>query len=495
MTAPPGTQVSPAELRALDAQYRPFPDFPTFLAAATVDTDLWERVAASLQQKQADGAQADFDRAVEVALRAAAVDTGALEGEYTVDRGFTMTVATQAEGWEEQVAAKGEHVRRLFEAQLRGYELARDLAGSEVPITEAWIRQLHTEVAEGIDTYWVLTPQGWQEQALPKGTYKHLPNHVLLQDGKKHAYAPVDRVPDEMQRLVAELRTPGFEQAHPVLQAAYAHYALVVIHPFADLNGRAARALASTFLLQVQHVPLVVFADQRNEYLNALSAADRGNYRAFVDFMFHCAIQAIQLIASHLVPPIGQQTERLGETLAFLTELSEQALWSIGGGLLGSLEGRARSILSEVALPEGVDTRIRWSILNSATGANIEGYRVLASEQSRHGRRPTLDIDLRCTTPFSSHTSAVALQVLASMGAPAFYPLLIRSRVYHHPRRLALFGGREAHDEFPVRLTDVHPVETAGLKRRLDAWLRGLISEAIGTLNEEVEQSLREAGL
>ena len=89
-----------------------------------------------------------------------------------------------------------------------------------------------------------------------------------------------------MQRLIAELRTPDFEQAHPILQAAYAHYALVVVHPFADLNGRAARALASTFLLQTQHIPLVVFANQRNEYLDALSAADRGDYRAISDFFF-----------------------------------------------------------------------------------------------------------------------------------------------------------------------------------------------------------------
>ncbi|MDE2994242.1 MAG: Fic family protein [Chloroflexota bacterium] len=494
MTAPPGTQVTPAELRALDARYRPFPDFQAFSAAVELDTDLWERVADGLQQKQAD-ASADFDRAVEVALRAAAVDTGALEGEYTVDRGFTMTVATQEQGWEKQIAARGERVRRLFEAQLRGYELAQELASSDVPITEAWIRQLHTELAEGAETYWVLTPQGWREQALPKGTYKQLPNHVLQQDGTRHAYAPVDRVPDEMRRLVAELRTPVFDQAHPVLQAAYAHYALVVAHPFADLNGRAARALASTFLLRAQQIPLVIFADQRNEYLDALGAADQGNCRSFVDFIFHCAIQATQLISSHLVPPIGQQAEKLEETLALLTELSEQELWIIGGGLLGSLEHKARSILSEVVLPDGVDAEVGWSILNSATGANIDGYRAVASEQSMRGRRSTLDIDLRCATPFSRHTSTVALQVLASMGEPASYPLLIRSRMYHHPRRVALFGWREAGGEFPVRLADVHPIETAGLKRRLDAWLRGLVSDAIGTLNEVVEQSLREAGL
>ena len=492
MTAPPGTQVSPAELRALDAQYRPFPDFPTFLAAATVDTDLWERVAASLQQKQADGAQADFDRAVEVALRAAAVDTGALEGEYTVDRGFTMTVATQAEGWEEQVAAKGEHVRRLFEAQLRGYELARDLALSDVPITEAWIRQLHAEVAEGIDTYWVQTPRGWQRQALPKGTYKRLPNHVKQQDGTKHAYAPVDRVPHEMQRLVAALRTPEFEQAHPILQGAYAHYALVVIHPFADLNGRAARALASTFLLQAQQIPLVIFADQRNEYLDALGAADRGNYQAFVGLMFHCAIQASQLIASHLVPPIGQQAEKLGGKLALLTRTSEQNLWDIGGGLFQSLDDRAGSILYEaVALLEGVDVQVDGGSTYGATSASaIEGYRPVTRDEFGHRSFSTLQISLTCTTPFDRHISVIALGVLASIGSLASYPFIIRSRVY-----VSSSGRREVHDEFPVRLSDVHPVETIGFRRRLDAWLRCLGSEALGQLTEEAEQSLREAGL
>ena len=481
MTAPPDSQVSPADIRALDARYRPFPDFQAFLAASTVDIAPWERVAAGLQQKQTDSAPTDFDRAVEVALRAAAVDTGALEGEYTVDHGFTMTVATQAEGWEEQVAAKGENVRRLFEAQLRGYELARDLALSEVPITEAWIRQLHTELAEGIDTYRVLTPQGWQEQALPKGTYKRLPNHVLQQDGTKHAYAPVDRVPDEMQRLVAELRTPGFEQAHPVLRAAYAHYALVVIHPFADLNGRAARALASTFLLQAQHVPLVVFADQRNEYLDALSAADQERYQAFVDFMFHCAIQATQLITGHLAPSLEERVEALRGTLELLSEISQQELRSIGSDLLGSLEKRVRSIMDEVRLPKGVDSDFMWLDHTPLSDADIEGYREVDYEpSSTSGKKNMFDIDLTTAILARRHTNTVSLRALANIGAP-IYPLLIQSV--------------ETPDVFPIRLADVHPEETAGLRRRLDAWLRGLISEALGQLTEEAKQSLREAGL
>ena len=171
MTASPGTQVSPAELRALDAQYRPFPDFQAFCAAAELDTDLWERVAAGLQQKRTDGAPAAFDRAVEVAIRTAAVDTGAIEGLYEVDRGFTVTVAEEQPGWETEADKKGAAFRQLFASQLRGYELACELAAGDTPINEAWIRELHSEITAGQPTYrvWIPSLRKYQQQALPRG--------------------------------------------------------------------------------------------------------------------------------------------------------------------------------------------------------------------------------------------------------------------------------------------------------------------------------------
>ena len=43
---------------------------------------------------------------------------------------------------------------------------------------------------------------------------------------------------------------------HPAVQAAYAHYALTAIHPFADGNGRLARTVASVFLMRSAGVPL-----------------------------------------------------------------------------------------------------------------------------------------------------------------------------------------------------------------------------------------------
>jgi Fic family protein len=51
-----------------------------------------------------------------------------------------------------------------------------------------------------------------------------------------------------MARLVAELGSERFIKAHPIAQASYTHYCLAAIHPFADGNGRVARAVASTYL-------------------------------------------------------------------------------------------------------------------------------------------------------------------------------------------------------------------------------------------------------
>jgi len=101
-----------------------------------------------------------------------------------------------------------------------------------------------------------MTTVGPQEQALPKRQYKIMPNHVRTRKGADHSYAPVDVTPAEMARLVAELRSDAFLTAHPVLQAAYAHYGLVAIHPFADGNGRVARARRLLSLIGRSRCPL-----------------------------------------------------------------------------------------------------------------------------------------------------------------------------------------------------------------------------------------------
>jgi len=292
--------VTPPDTNA-DALYRGFPDFSAWGPLSPEDAGLWARFAASLQERRRAASPEALRQSVDVAIRAAALDTGAIEGLYDVDRGFTMTVAVQGLAWEQMIEERGAGVRELFEAQLAAYELVLDAVTHSQPITEVWIRSLHETLCAPQTMYRVLTAQGWQEHELPKGEYKKQPNHVLLKDGTVHAYAPVDLVSSEMYRLLEQTRSPEFEAAHPVLQAAYVHYAFVVIHPFADGNGRVARALASVFFYRACSLPLLVFANQKPGYLDALHAADLDDDQPLLAFFRSRGIDTMQLVAEELM--------------------------------------------------------------------------------------------------------------------------------------------------------------------------------------------------
>jgi Fic family protein len=294
-----GERARGIDVRRADAAYRSFPSFADWLQKARVDSVRWDRYSALLRERSNLTPEL-LARARDIAKRAAAIDTGAIEGLYEVDRGFTFTVATQVANWEAQLDAKGSQVRSLIEAQLDAYDFVLDFATQRAPISEAWLRTLHEIMCKGQETYLVHTGVGLQEQRLPVGRYKALPNHVVKGDGIVHSYSPVDLVPREMHRLCAELRSDAFSTAHPVHQAAYAHYAFVAIHPFADGNGRVARALASVSTYRALSVPVLMLVEHRLEYYASLEAADAGNDQPFVDCMLERTLDSVQLVSEIL---------------------------------------------------------------------------------------------------------------------------------------------------------------------------------------------------
>lgn len=283
------------------AAYEPFPSFVDWFGEQEFDPNVVDRYAALLQSAKDLATDEALDAAVELATRYAAIDTGAIEGLYSVDRGFTRTVATQAASWEHVVLAKGPSVKRAIEDALEAYDFVLDAATRAVQVSEMWIRRLHEIVCASQDTYEVETPQGTQHRPLARGAYKVEPNSPTRTDGSGiHAYAGVPDTAPEMHRLVGEFQSEVFQAAHPVVQASYAHYAYVCVHPFADGNGRVARALASVYLYRVPGVPLVVFADQRGAYLDALESADAGDIAPFVAFMEARVVDAIGIVRSAL---------------------------------------------------------------------------------------------------------------------------------------------------------------------------------------------------
>lgn len=277
----------------LDAAYQPIPPFSAW-AGVPVDDDVWDAYAERWQAARDELSPSELGHLVADLSRGAAFDTGAIEGLYEGDRGITVTVMAAAAGWEAIVAAeRGGDVVELVRAQFAGYRMALDLATGGRPVTEAWLRQVHEVVCAPQRTHRPLTAVGWQDHALPKGRYKDTPNHVVQADGSAFAYAPVADTPSEMHRLVGELDGDDYVAAHPAVQSAYAHHAFVRIHPFADGNGRVGRVLASVPLLRAVSVPLMLYADQRPEYLAALRAADGGDPAALARFVVDRAVDSM----------------------------------------------------------------------------------------------------------------------------------------------------------------------------------------------------------
>lgn len=358
--------------------YQPFPGFAEF-AAGGFEFAAFDRYAEQLSRAKADVTPDQLMSAVERATRSAAVDTGAIEGLYEVDRGFTLTVATEAAAWENIHRVKGEQVARAIQDALRGYEYVLDLATGSRPITESWLRELHAVLCASQETYRVITEQGEQEQPLPRGEYKRFPNNPLnLATSVVHSYAPVPDTPAEVARLVAELSGEEFLAAHPLLQASYAHYAFVCIHPFADGNGRVARALASVYLYRVPGVPLVVFADQKAEYLDSLELADASDPRAFVQFIEDRVTDTARMVLSDLANAVTEteratRTERLRASLLGRGGLPHDEVDALGVQLLDAW----RSALTEVneAKPPPSPIGIQIHDLGSSAGAAMSHLR------------------------------------------------------------------------------------------------------------------------
>src|SRR5260370_5914124 len=253
------------------------------------------------------------------------------------------------------------------------------LSRARTGITEAWIRDLHRELCSSQRTYRVITAVGPQEHELPVGEYKHHPNHVKLSDGTFHAYASVDATRHEMPKLIEWLRDPRFLAANPALQAAYAHFCLVAIHPFADGNGRVARALASTYLCRAAGVPLVVFDDQKYAYYAALRAADRGQFRDFVAFILRLSMDSLDFVSDRLGASARQQAERVTAILRGTGGLTPAEVDGLAIKLLDIVQAEVQSQVAKLPLPNGVQIQASGRNYAQPGGQAPERYRKVGS--------------------------------------------------------------------------------------------------------------------
>jgi len=178
----------------------------------------------------------------------------------------------------EGLTSKGKPLAAYLEASnhIEALDYLETVVHENGAITEHLVRQYHTMLFNKIDKISMGSGVDRKETAIIGGQYKQQNNHVIRLDGRVLEFADWLQVPGEMERLVKwynENRT----QLHPVSLASQFHHRFVSIHPFLDGNGRVARLLMNTILMQNGYTPAIIPVEEKQRYLEALQAADDGN--------------------------------------------------------------------------------------------------------------------------------------------------------------------------------------------------------------------------
>ena len=226
--------------------------------------------------------------------RSWAIETGIIEGLYTLDRGVTETLIERgiATDYIERSSTNKEpgDLVTVLKDHRESIDFVYQYIREENPLTLSFIRQLHQIITRHQDTYPAVDQFGSQFEArLDKGGFKKLPNNPTRQDGSIHQYCPPEQVDSEMDNLLYfynELQQAK-DVYHPLLTGAWLHHAFTQIHPFQDGNGRVVRALLTWHLVKEKFLPIVISRDDRQRYIEALELADGGDWNPFTDLVVH----------------------------------------------------------------------------------------------------------------------------------------------------------------------------------------------------------------
>ncbi|GAC1361585.1 MAG: hypothetical protein NVSMB32_00760 [Actinomycetota bacterium] len=262
-----------------------------------IDQAAWQQLWLPFCELERAVAAPRLARAILGAVRAGALATGSIGGMYPVDVDLVVDVAMAANGWMDRLSRKDPQGVQRVAAIEAGQAVVSHAVAAGSALSESWICRLRQTLCAG--------------DADPPPGYRVTDCQVRLPDGSLHPYPPAASVPQQMSRLVSELASGPFREAHPLLQAAYAHHGLVAIHPFRDGNGRVGRALASVPLQRDLGIPLVILPRSRQGLLDRLQGANLGRRESLVDFFAARARDAAAATAAGLAPTREETRNRL----------------------------------------------------------------------------------------------------------------------------------------------------------------------------------------
>lgn len=455
-------------MTAQDTDYQSFLDFSEWSDNGSVDQAALLNRIQSVQQISASR----FDMAVKFVARAAAVDTGAIEKLYDTDRGFTYAVAAQTNAIDYIQNRRGDEFATHFSAHLKAYEFILDHATGFFPLAQTRIRELHEVLCEHQSTYRVRAGDKWEMRPLRKGAYKSDPNTVTKADGNKHYYCPPERVDYEVQGMIDQTETDGFKCSSGVVQAAYTHHVLTQIHPFSDGNGRVSRAVASIYLVRELGIPLLIHADQRDLYFDALESADSGKPGKFVDFVYDRVWETVDLIEDN----VNASTDSARVDVAVAIESIRSKLDREAKGHDALVDGMARALSTQLITILNVEAE---NILNEH-GKYIEikagkfsgpkKYDIEPVEGFRGAYGDSVKILVKVATANrgNSRSTDHVFDFLVPREGTDNTSIRIY-RTFPEPQRLETYA----------RLTECHGHMNVALERRLNSWANKIIKQVV----------------
>ncbi len=142
----------------------------------------------------------------------------------------------------------------------------------------------HEVTETDVRTYHALLRGSLDNDAVP-GEYR---TTTIFVSGSAHSFPAPEAVPQEMSAFFADMHN-NRGRRHPVAFAAHVHERLVMIHPFADGNGRVARLAMNTALIQDGFLPTVIPPVLKAQYIDSLKHIhETGSDRRFVEFICRC---------------------------------------------------------------------------------------------------------------------------------------------------------------------------------------------------------------
>jgi hypothetical protein len=267
------------------ASYKGFPSFSEWCEQAP-NLRHWDSVMSKFRTEL----YSDVLERIRLLMKDGAADATTPFGGSTTFRTFCNA----------QAAAQGCEIDSMFTQSAALFDYTMDFAVRKKNCSHEWICGLHSLIAGD--------PSG-EGTEFPIGNYRRSTTRIVRLSEYSVYGSPAALIRSEMTQYFNELSTQLFRNAHPVLQASYAHYAIVAIHPFADGNGRIARWLAFSFIYRANSIPVLSLEGNRVKYLAALRAADQGEFDPFITLVEECSMASAKLIRSRIWSAMSMSVE------------------------------------------------------------------------------------------------------------------------------------------------------------------------------------------